>query len=123
MRILAGTDAYTVYGTEVRRRLRAGRQPVRVVDADGVVRLGVSDARVRTTTVGAAGEALASLVREATSYGDGGMRAPAVRLLVGGRIADLSGVLEPEALPALARSELRTRAAGEPMVAVVESRA
>ncbi|MCQ8186798.1 hydantoinase/oxoprolinase family protein [Streptomyces rugosispiralis] len=121
--ILAGTDAYTVYGTEVRRRLRAGRRPVRVVDADGVVRLGVSDARVRTTTVGAAGEVLASLVREATSYGDGGVRAPAVRLLVGGRIADLSGVLEPEALLALARSELRTRAADEPVVAVVESRA
>ncbi|WP_413812401.1 hydantoinase/oxoprolinase family protein [Streptomyces sp. OE57] len=123
VRILAGTDAYTVYGTEVRRRLRAGRQPVRVVDADGVVRLGVSDARVRTTTVGAAGEVLASLVRESTSYGDGGVRAPAVRLLVGGRIADLSGVLEPEALLALARSELRTRAADEPVVAVVESRA
>ncbi|WP_413796967.1 hydantoinase/oxoprolinase family protein [Streptomyces iranensis] len=123
VRILAGTDAYTVYGTEVRRRLRAGRQPVRVVDADGVVRLGVSDARVRTTTVGAAGEVLASLVRESTSYGDGGVRAPAVRLLVGGRIADLSGVLEPGALLALARSELRTRAADEPVVAVVESRA
>ncbi|OPF82370.1 hydantoinase [Streptomyces antioxidans] len=123
VRILAGTDAYTVYGTDVRRRLRAGRQPVRVVDADGVVRLGVSDARVRTTTVGASGEVLASLVRETTSYGDGGVRAPAVRLLVGGRIADLSGVLEPEALLALARSELRTRAAEEPVVAVVESRA
>ncbi|MGW3569713.1 hydantoinase/oxoprolinase family protein [Streptomyces sp. NPDC000941] len=123
VKILAGTDAYTVYGTEVRRRLRALRRPVRVVDADGVVRLGVSDARVETTTVGAAGETLASLVRDATSYGDGGVRAPAVRLLVGGRIADLSGVLEPGALLALARSELRARAADEPVVAVVESRA
>ncbi|WP_327658701.1 MULTISPECIES: hydantoinase/oxoprolinase family protein [unclassified Streptomyces] len=121
--VLAGTDAYTVYGTEVRRRLRGTRRPVRVVDADGVVRLGAPDARVETTTVGAAGEALATLVRDATSYGDGGMRAPAVRLLVGGRIADLSGVLEPEALLALARSELRARAADEPVVAVVESRA
>ncbi|MFZ3565372.1 hydantoinase/oxoprolinase family protein [Streptomyces sp. BH097] len=121
--VLAGTDAYTVYGTEVKRRLRATRRPVRVVDADGVVRLGASDARVETTTVGAAGEALAALVRDATAYGDGGTRAPAVRLLVGGRIADLSGVLEPEALLALARSELRARAADEPVVAVVESRA
>ncbi|MGW0686905.1 hydantoinase/oxoprolinase family protein [Streptomyces sp. NPDC002754] len=120
--VLAGTDAYTVYGTEVKRRLRAVRRPVRVVDADGVVRLGVPDARVATTTVGAAGEALSALVRDATSYGDGGTRAPAVRLLVGGRIADLSGVLEPEALLALARSELRARAADEPVVAVVESR-
>ncbi|MFK4267815.1 hydantoinase/oxoprolinase family protein [Streptomyces milbemycinicus] len=122
VKILAGTEAYTVYGTEVRRRLRAARRPVRVVDADGVVRLGVSDAQVTTTTVGAAGETLASLVRDATSYGDGGVRAPAVRLLVGGRIADLSGVLEPGALLALARSELRTRAADEPVIAVVESR-
>lgn len=121
--VLAGTDAYTVYGTEVKRRLRAARRPVRVVDADGVVRLGAPDARVETTTVGAAGETLAALVRDATSYGDGGVRAPAVRLLVGGRIADLSGVLEPDALLALARSELRTRAADEPVVAVVEARA
>ncbi|MFE9610740.1 hydantoinase/oxoprolinase family protein [Streptomyces sp. NPDC006012] len=122
VKVLAGTDAYTVYGTEVHRRFRADRQPVRVVDADGLVRLGVSDARVATTTVGGAGDALASLVRDATSYGDGGVRAPAVRLLVGGRIADLSGVLEPDALLALARSELRSRAADEPVVAVVESR-
>ncbi|MET8473641.1 hydantoinase/oxoprolinase family protein [Streptomyces sp. NPDC006422] len=121
--VLAGTDAYTVYGTEVKRRLRTARRPVRVVDADGVVRLGAPDARVETTTVGAAGEALAALVRDATSYGDGGVRAPAVRLLVGGRIADLSGVLEPDALLALARSELRARAADEPVVAVVEARA
>ncbi|MFI5658779.1 hydantoinase/oxoprolinase family protein [Streptomyces sp. NPDC051684] len=121
--VLAGTEAYTVYGTEVKRRLRSARRPVRVVDADGVVRLGAPDARVETTTVGAAGEALAALVRDATSYGDGGTRSPAVRLLVGGRIADLSGVLEPDALLALARSELRARAADEPVVAVVESRA
>ncbi|MFE9387278.1 hydantoinase/oxoprolinase family protein [Streptomyces sp. NPDC007025] len=122
VRVLAGTDAYTVYGTEVRRRFRGRRQPVRVVDADGVVRLGVPDAQVATTTVGAAGEALAALVRDATAYGDGGVRAPAVRLLVGARIADLSGVLEPDALLALARSELRSRGADEPVVAVVEPR-
>ncbi|MBI0300180.1 hydantoinase/oxoprolinase family protein [Streptomyces sp. PRKS01-29] len=122
VRVLAGTDAYTVYGTEVRRRLRADRHPVRVVDADGVVRLGAPDARVETMTVAESGEALAALVRDTTSYGDGGVRAPAVRLLVGGRIADLSGVLDPEALLALARTELRPRGSGEPVVAVVESR-
>ncbi|MET9110440.1 hypothetical protein, partial [Streptomyces zhihengii] len=69
-----------------------------------------------------AGGELAQLVKDATAYGDGGVRAPAVRLLVGGRIADLSGVLEPEALLALARAELRPRGAGERVVAVVESR-
>ncbi|MFJ8934853.1 hydantoinase/oxoprolinase family protein [Streptomyces sp. NPDC102365] len=120
--VLAGTPAHTVYGTEVRRRLRATRHPVRVVDADGVVRLHAADAQVAATTVGAASELLSNLVREATSYGDGGVRAPALRLLLGSRIADLSGVLEPQPLLALARSEMRDRAADEPVVAVVEVR-
>ncbi|NEE56661.1 hydantoinase/oxoprolinase family protein, partial [Streptomyces sp. SID8455] len=72
------------------------------------------DATVATTTVGEAPELLADLVRNATSYGDGGVRAPALRLLLGTRIADLSGVLEAGPLLALARSELRSRAADEP---------
>ncbi|WP_033325179.1 hydantoinase/oxoprolinase family protein [Streptomyces yerevanensis] len=122
VRVLAGTPAHTVYGTEVRRRMKATRRPVRVVDADGVVRLHASDARVAATTVAAAPELLAHLVREATSYGDGGVRAPALRLLLGSRIADLSGVLDPQPLLALARSEMRDRAADEPVVAVLEVR-
>ncbi|MEW2545317.1 hydantoinase/oxoprolinase family protein [Streptomyces sp. NPDC047002] len=122
VRVLADTPAHTVYGTEVRRRLRGTRHPVRVVDADGVVRLHAPDARVATTTAGEAPAVLAALVDESTSYGDGGVRAPALRLLVGSRIADLSGVLDPGALLALARSELGSRGPAEPVVAVVEAR-
>ncbi|RFU86871.1 hydantoinase/oxoprolinase family protein [Streptomyces triticagri] len=120
--VLAGTPAHTVYGTELRRRMRATRRPVRIVDADGVVRLHVADAHVESTTVADAPSVLARLVKEKTSYGDGGVRAPAVRLLLGSRIADLSGVLEPEPLLALARGELRARLGSEPVVAVVEVR-
>ncbi|MFC8128367.1 hydantoinase/oxoprolinase family protein [Streptomyces sp. NPDC057302] len=120
--VLATTASHTVYGTEVRRTLRATRHPVRIVDADGVIRLHVPDARVETTRVADAPEALAKLVRETTSYGDGGVRAPAVRLLLGSRIADLSGVLDPGPLLALARSELDSRSADEPVVAVLEVR-
>ncbi|MER5985496.1 hydantoinase/oxoprolinase family protein [Streptomyces sp. NPDC001787] len=122
VRVLAGTSAHTVYGTEIRRRLRAVRRPVRVIDSDGVIRLHAADAQVETTTVGSAPEVLAALVRDTTSYGDGGVRAPAVRLLIGSRIADLSGVLDPEPLLALARSELKARAADEQVVAVLEVR-
>lgn len=120
--VLATTSAHTVYGTEVRRTLRATRHPVRIVDADGVIRLHVPDARVETTRVADAAEVLAKLVRETTSYGDGGVRAPAVRLLLGSRIADLSGVLDPQSLLALARSELGSRTADEQVVAVLEVR-
>ncbi|MFC7326829.1 hydantoinase/oxoprolinase family protein [Marinactinospora rubrisoli] len=120
--ILAATPAHTVYGTERRRRFRKPRNPVRVLDADGVVRLHAADARVATTTAGEAPELLTRLIRESTTYGDGGVRAPALRLLIGTRIADLSGVLDAEPLLALARSELRSRAADEPVVAVLEAR-
>ncbi|MGW7276589.1 hydantoinase/oxoprolinase family protein [Streptomyces sp. NPDC054864] len=120
--VLAGTSAHTVYGTEARRTLRTTRHPVRIVDADGVIRLHVPDARVEATRVADAPDVLAKLVRETTSYGDGGVRAPAVRLLLGSRIADLSGVLDPGALLALARSELDARAADEPVIAVLEVR-
>ncbi|ONK16164.1 hydantoinase/oxoprolinase family protein [Streptomyces sp. MP131-18] len=121
--VLAGTPAHTVYGTVRRRRLRRPLHPVRVIDADGVVRLHAADARVATTTVAEASGVLAELVRETTSYGDGGVRAPALRLLLGSRIADLSGVLDAEPLLALARSELRSRTGDEPVIAVLEVRA
>ncbi|MGW0946013.1 hydantoinase/oxoprolinase family protein [Streptomyces sp. NPDC002623] len=120
--ILAGTAAHTVYGTETHRRLRPTRHAVRIVDMDGVVRHHAADAHVETTTVAGAPEVLARLVGESTSYGDGGVRAPALRLLLGSRIADLSGVLDPQPLLALAQSELRARAAAEPVVAVLEVR-
>lgn len=120
--VLAGTAAHTVYGTETHRRLRPTRRPIRIVDVDGVVRHHAADAHVETTTVAGAPEVLARLVGESTSYGDGGVRAPALRLLLGARIADLSGILDPQPLLALARSELRARAADEPVVAVLEVR-
>ncbi|MBK1786538.1 hydantoinase/oxoprolinase family protein [Prauserella sp. ASG 168] len=121
--VLAGTPAHTVYGTTRRRRFRKPRHPVRVLDSDGVVRLHAADAHVATTTVGEAPELLTRLITESTSYGDGGVRAPALRLLLGSRIADLSGVLDADSLLALARSELRSRAADEPVIAVLEARA
>ncbi|GAA3850398.1 hydantoinase/oxoprolinase family protein [Streptomyces sedi] len=119
---LGRTPTHTVYGTTRSRRFRRSTHPVRVVDADGVVRLHAADATVASTTVGQAPELLATLVRDTTAYGDGGVRAPAVRLLLGSRIADLSGVLDAQPLLALARSELRSRSADEPVIAVVEAR-
>ncbi|MGW7517929.1 hydantoinase/oxoprolinase family protein [Streptomyces sp. NPDC054796] len=121
--VLAATPAHTVYGTESRRRFRKPRRPVRVLDADGVVRLHAADAHVAATTVGQAPELLTRLISESTTYGDGGVRAPALRLLLGSRIADLSGVLDAGPLLALARSELRSRPEDEPVVAVLETRA
>ncbi|BDZ49387.1 hypothetical protein GCM10025867_16280 [Frondihabitans sucicola] len=122
--VLASTDSHVVFGTTERRRLlRPARQAVRVVDRDGVVRFVSQDARVEQATVGTGGDFLPRLIGETTSYGDGGSRAPALQLIVGPRIADLSGVLDESQLISLARTEVEGRDRDESLVAVLETRA
>lgn len=125
-RLLAETGSHVVYGTERRRpwwRLGGGLEhPVRVVDRDGVVRFASPDAHVERSTVAGAGSVLAQAVSDLTSYGDGGSRAPALHLVVGPRLSDLSGVLDESSLIALARSELDGRDRAEDLVAVLERR-
>jgi N-methylhydantoinase A/oxoprolinase/acetone carboxylase beta subunit len=121
--ILASTDSHVVFGTPGKRRLLGGpRQAVRVIDRDGVIRFLSPDARVEQSTVGAGGDFLPRLIDETTSYGDGGSRAPALQLLIGPRIADLSGVLDESQLISLARTEVEGRDRDESLVAVLEAR-
>ena len=124
---LAATPAHTVFGARVPRagllgRLRGPVEHVRVVDGDGVIRLHSTGAIVESTDAGSAVARLGALVDERTRYGDGGSRAPAVWLLAGPKIADLSGVLDRDQLLALIAAELSTRAADEPVVAILEDR-
>ncbi|WIE55635.1 hypothetical protein [Curtobacterium sp. MCBD17_003] len=95
---------------------------MRVLDRDGVIRLASADAQVEQSTVGAGGEALPRLIAEHTAYGDGGSRAPALQLLVGPRIADLSGVLDESQLVSLARTEVEGQDRADSLVAVLEVR-
>ncbi|GAA2689034.1 MULTISPECIES: hydantoinase/oxoprolinase family protein [Actinosynnema] len=123
---LTATGHHAVWGAQVRRRglLGFGRttRHVRVVDREGVVRLHAAGAHVAETTVARAPGELAGVVDEHTSHGDGGSRAPAVSLLVGAKIADLSGVLDRDQLVALIGAELSSRGPDEPVVAIVEDR-
>ncbi|GAA5137655.1 hydantoinase/oxoprolinase family protein [Pseudonocardia adelaidensis] len=123
----ATTPQFRVY-TAVRARgglvgrVTRPRHPVRVVDADGVVRVGAPDAHVRATTVGEARAGLAKVLEEFTSYGDSGARAPAIHLLVGARVVNLAGMTHPDQVLALADTELSGRADEEDVVLVVEER-
>ncbi|OZM70213.1 hydantoinase [Amycolatopsis antarctica] len=123
---LARTAHHRVLGAHVRGRglgrLKPPRLRLRVIDDDGVIRVHSPDAVVRGVTAGTAATELAAAVDERTSFGDGGSRAPAVRLLVGTKIADLSGVLDPGQLLALIRTETGSRPADEPVVAILEAR-
>lgn len=123
---LARTDTHVVYETDRRRPWwqlsTRPSHPVRVLDREGVVRYAAPDGVIAQSTVAEAEQVLSGLIAEHTSYGDGGSRAPALHLLVGPRLSDLSGVLDSGALLALARSDLEGRDRAEPVVAVVEKR-
>jgi len=124
---LVSTPQHHVFGAMAKRSGLLGRfapavRHLRVVDQEGVVRLHATGAHVESTTVAEAPTVLAALVAEHTRVGDGGSRAPAVWLLVGPKIADLSGVLAGDQLLALIGAELRTRTPDEPVVAILEDR-
>ncbi|XKK39172.1 hypothetical protein HFP72_33095 [Nocardiopsis sp. ARC36] len=95
---------------------------MRVVDAEGVVRLHSADARVDTLTAAEAEGRLRDLVAERTAYGDGGAVPPAVWLLLGPKLADLSGVMDPGHLLALAATEIGRRGPDETVIALMETR-
>ncbi|HEV7980911.1 hydantoinase/oxoprolinase family protein [Amycolatopsis sp.] len=127
VRDIAGTAHHRVLGASTRRPGFLGRfsppvRQLRVVDGEGVIRLHSKGAHVEAMTVGDASGKLAALVDEHTHVGDGGSRAPAVWLLVGPKIADLSGVLDRDQLVALIGAELRTRGPEEALVAIAEDR-
>ncbi|MEV6609805.1 hydantoinase/oxoprolinase family protein [Kutzneria sp. NPDC051319] len=123
----AATAQHRVFGARAPRSGVFGRftrpvEHVRVVDGEGVIRFHSAGAVVETTDAGSAQARLATLVERHTRYGDGGSRAPAVWLLVGPRIVDLSGVLDRDQLVALAGAELKSRADDEPVVVLLEDR-
>ncbi|MBW0104230.1 hydantoinase/oxoprolinase family protein [Pseudonocardia sp. KRD-291] len=123
LEVLAETPYHVVYGAPVdKRRFRRSRRPVRVVDRDGVIRFASPDAHVVRGTVGSGSGLVAAAVTRLTSYGDGGSRAPAVQLIAGPTVADLSGVLDESALISLARSELDGKNRDDDLVAVLEVR-
>jgi N-methylhydantoinase A/oxoprolinase/acetone carboxylase beta subunit len=85
------------------------RTPARacIVDERGVVRLTVERPTLRLTTAGGLERALATVLEEATSFGDVGRALPGVSLAYGQRIADLGAPAEAAQAVALALEEVR----------------
>jgi N-methylhydantoinase A/oxoprolinase/acetone carboxylase beta subunit len=127
LRLLAETAHYRVYGIPAQRRgplrlPRRHRQPLQVVDREGVVRFQSPDGRARTATCASARDMLGRALDELTEYGDGGARLPALHLLLGGRIVNLAGMTKPDQILGVADTELAGRDGDEPVALIVEGR-
>ncbi len=86
---------------------RANRTDVCAVDARGVGRVCVRRASLRLTTAGRFERVLATVLEEATSFGDVGRALPDVHLVYGSRVADLGTLADAAQVLALAGEELR----------------
>ena len=116
-----------VFTSEIQTRSFFGlfknvRQPVRVVDKTGVVRLQRSHAEVHSSTVETIARDLELIITKLTDFGDAGRAMPDVHLLLGGRIVNLSGLADLEQAVALANTELESLPPGEPLVIVAAPR-
>lgn len=127
MKLLAQTAHYRVFGVPAPPRGRMWtplrrRQPLQVVDREGVVRFSAPDGRVRTARCASAREMLGQALEELTEYGDGGARLPALHLLLGGRIVNLAGMARPEQVLAVAEIEFAGRPDTESVALISEVR-
>jgi len=128
LELAAWTPQFSVYTTRLgasgwRRYFTSAKEPVRVVDREGVIRLRVPHARIVPTTIERAEGELRDILDALTSYGDAGKMLPALHLLLRDRIVNLSGMVDPELVVTIASDYLRSLDAAEPSVIVAEHRA
>ena len=124
VRLMATTSGYTVFAATLAPRgllgmLRKHKTSVRVLDREGIVRLRLAHALVREKPLCELSPALASLLEEATGYGDAGIELPDLFVLVGARIIDLTGLTSLEQARALLRVETQQMADDLPAVALI----
>ena len=110
--ILLETDGLYLIGNKVVNKrifIKKGYEKlrIRVLDKEGVVRLQLKDVDVGTGSVSHAKAILLSIVDKLTSYGDAGALLPGIYVLIGGRIVDMTGLIDEKQLIALLDIELQ----------------
>jgi hypothetical protein len=92
--------------------------PLRVIDADGVVRLQLVHGEVRSSTIGMATGAIRTMIDEFTQYGDAGGLLPDVFLVTAGRVIDLTGLEQKDQIISMAQAETEKLTNDEPVVII-----
>jgi hypothetical protein len=95
------------------------REQIRVIDRNGVIRLQIAKGDALATTKSNIGSVLRRFVEQYTMYGDAGREVPGVYIVFRGRILDLSGLIEPDQIVALASMELEKISPDEPISILV----
>jgi DNA-binding Lrp family transcriptional regulator len=125
--LIANTDFLSVFTANIKGKgfsgfLKGTKKPVRVIDKRGVIRLSISDGIVlQSWAERALGDLDTCLVKFA-SWSDAGCIIPRVFLVHGSRISDLSGLLKPEQVSAVASLELKGLKPKDPVIFVLETR-
>jgi N-methylhydantoinase A len=122
------TDLLDVFAGEVVQKklfglLKTRRTPLRVVDREGVIRLQQTGGSTAASSVGRLAADLRTVLTERSAYGDAGIQMPKVFVLHGGRILDLSGLLTPDHVAALAAAELGQAPSDDPVIILLGDRA
>ncbi|MBI4863781.1 MAG: hypothetical protein HY815_26500 [Candidatus Riflebacteria bacterium] len=124
---VGATDRLVVFTVREPRRSRWPRPPgqetlTRVVDRAGTIRLSRRGARVLASTVGAVERSIDPFLDGWPSHGDLGRELPAVVLVLGNRIVDLSGVANAGHLAALVVAQIEGLPANEPLFLIATPR-
>ena len=102
--------------------LKLVRTPACVLDAEGIVRFATDDAFALAVPPAELESTLSSLLERFSTWGDGGLVLPEVHLTKPTQLADLSGLVEPQQLLALARAESSSLAPTDSVVLLVRRR-
>ncbi|TGE25827.1 hydantoinase [Hymenobacter aquaticus] len=86
--------------------VRQQRQPLRVIDQEGTIRLQLSDCLVATGASSGVKNTIRGLVEQLTSFGDAGALVPDIFLLTDSRVVDLTGLIQESQIMALVDIEL-----------------
>ena len=110
LRVVASTSRMRILQAEINERtwglFRSRRSPVRAVDADGIIRVQRSDAKVQQLTAAHVPEVVRHLWSETTLYNGDSVITPDLFVVVGGRVVDLSGITVLEQALAVAGTEV-----------------
>lgn len=126
LRLVGRTDHLRVFGASVRRSGFFGlfgshTGVAAVVDRDGTVIYHGRDAYWQQTRVGEARAGIERMLADHTDYSGGAPRVPAIRLVLGGRLVNLAGLVSADQIVSVADTDLSSRPADEPTVLIAEA--